>query len=138
MNAYLYVVALSAHVVTAVVGLGCIVSIPVVLHPPLEPQHVASPVRRLVVLTHPVLVVMLLSGVLVDYASGAAFHEKLWFRASFLLLLTLGALNGWNGRTLKRMTPADGTSALAKIRRVAWVMCGVLTAIALLMAVKPG
>jgi hypothetical protein len=67
-----------------------------------------------VLVTRPALIVMLLSG------------------------MALGALNGYSARILRRMKPDDDTSPLAKVRRVAWFMCGILTAITVLMAVKPG
>jgi hypothetical protein len=46
---------------------------------------------------------MLLSGALLEYASGGAYHEQWWFRLSFGCVLLLGAINGRSQRALRKL-----------------------------------
>lgn len=118
----LYASLLSLHVVAAILGLGAIVGTTVVAE-----RADAVLVRRFGRRTQIALAVMLVSGALLEWAGGALFHETRWFRASFALLVLLGALQAWILRAPERP-------------RVVWIgrgMCLVVALVAVLMEVKP-
>jgi hypothetical protein len=137
----LFAFALCVHVVTAILGLGQVGAI-VVLGSAMSAG--ASPdegswtaLGRLVRTASWSLVVVLLSGVLLEYASGAAFHDTWWFRISFFELLALGAINGVMGRTLRKREATGNERTLKKVVRGAWVMCAITMVITVLMVMKP-
>jgi hypothetical protein len=92
---------------------------------------------RLVRTTRWSLVVVLLSGILLEYASGGAFHDTWWFRISFFELLALGAISGVMGRTLRKRETTGAERTLKRVVRGAWVMCAITAVIAVLMELKP-
>ena len=137
----LYALAISIHVVTAILGLGQITAI-VVLASDMSTGAPAdggswTALHRLVLGTRWSLVIVLLSGALVEFASGGAFHERWWFILSFFGVLALGAINGVMGRALKRRESAGSKRALERVVRGAWTMCALTAAIAVVMEVKP-
>jgi hypothetical protein len=83
------------------------------------------------------VLVMLASGVLLEYVSGGGFHESWWFRISFFLLLVIGAINGTIGRALRKRNEASGVALIASVRGRAWAMCAVVAIVTFLMKVKP-
>lgn len=139
----LYAPVLAAHVVVAILGLGSIGGV----------AFVASAARRagrgiadvlpwlgqLLRVFGISLGVMLLTGVLLDVVSGGAFHGTWWFRGSVLLLVVTGALHGMARRAVRRLpvTDEDRAAVLHRIERLAYVMCVLVAAIAVLMEVKP-
>jgi hypothetical protein len=80
---------------------------------------------------------MLLSGVLIEYASGGAYHDTWWFRLSFFGLLVLGAISGRMGRALRKRESAGSERTLKGVVRSGWTMCAITAVIAVLMEVKP-
>jgi uncharacterized membrane protein len=137
----LFAIAISVHVVTAILGLGQVAAI-VVLASSMSSGASAdaaswTALHRLVLGTRWSLVVILLSGVLLEYASGGAFHERSWFILSFFGLLALGAINGIMGRLLKKRESAGNARTLKGITRGAGIMCALTAVIAILMEVKP-
>jgi hypothetical protein len=136
-----YTIAISVHVVTAILGLGQVMGTTVLASSlagsaPLAPGNVAV-LRRLGRGTTWSLVLLLLSGVLLEYVGGGYFHERWWFRVSFVLLIALGALQGRIGRVLRDVEAAKGGEALRGVVRLAWGMCVIVATIAILMEVKP-
>lgn len=136
----LYWLAISIHVVTAILGLGQVAGI-VVLASAMRVEGSASPrmwlaLGRLVRGTMWSLAVMLLSGVLVEYQV-RAYHDTLWFRLSFALFLALGAVQGRTRRVLRRREAAGDEPSLRAVVRGGWVMCAITAIIAVLMEVKP-
>lgn len=137
----LYALALSVHAVTAILGLGQVVGT-VVLASSTEPGAPVAPsalraLKRLARGTSWALGLMLLSGAAIEYASGGAFHDRWWFRLSFLLLLALGALQGTSRRALRRLEPAKDGRPLRGVLRIAWTNCAIIAAITILMELKP-
>ncbi len=136
-----YPILLSVHVVTAILGLGQIVGTAIVAtststNAPVAPGTLTA-LRRLGRGTGAALGIMLLSGVLLDYTSGGAFHKMLWYRISFLLLVALGALQGGIRRTLRKVEREPDGRALRGVVRLSGAMCAVVAVIAILMEVKP-
>jgi hypothetical protein len=80
---------------------------------------------------------MLFSGGLLERTAGGAFHTTLWFRASLLLLVALGALQAWTRRTLRQVAREPDGRALRGVVRLSGAMCAVVAVIAVLMEAKP-
>ena len=135
-----YAWAISIHVVTAILGLGQVAGVLVVASSMAEAADSASWValRRLVLGTRWSLIVILLSGVFIEYSFGGPFHRTWWFRLSFLGLVALGALSGFMGRALRQRASAGNERTRATVMRVAASMCVITATIAVLMELKPG
>lgn len=136
----LYWLAVSIHVVTAILGLGQVAGM-VVLASVMRVTAAGSPgmwvaLGRLVRGTMWSLAVMLLSGVLIEYQV-RAYHDTSWFRLSFALFLALGALQGRTRRALRRREAVGDESSLRAMVRGGWAMCAIIAMIAVLMEVKP-
>jgi hypothetical protein len=129
------------HVVTAILGVGQIAGTAIVAsstrsETPVAPGTLAV-LRRFGAGTFAALVIMLISGALLDLTGGGAFHKTLWFRASFALLIALGGLQGLIRRALGRAERAPNDGALRGVARLSGVMCGVVAVVAILMEAKP-
>jgi len=134
----LFMASLCIHVVAAILGLGQIGAIVVLASPGAAAEGGRlSALPPLVRTTRWSLVAVLLSGALVEYASGGAFHGTWWFRASFVGVIALGAVNGRLGRVLQKSAPADGERTLRGVARSAWLMCALTAGIAVLMTLRP-
>ena len=132
----LYALAVSAHVVTAILGLGQIAGTAVLASTGSAGAGTWAALHRLVGGVRWSLLVMLLSGVLVEYLSGGAFHDTWWFRASFAGVLVLAALNGRMGRTLRKREALGDQRALERTATGARIMCALTAVIAAMMEVK--
>ena len=134
----LYPVAVSIHVVTAILGLGQVAGIAILASSAQTEAPVApatwTALGRLTRGTTWSLALMLLSGALIDYSVGGGYHEAWWFRLSFVLLVVLGAING---RTRRALRKRESTPPLQRIARGAWSMCAIIAVVAVLMEVKP-
>jgi len=134
----LYPIALSIHVVTAILGLGQVAGIAILASSAqteaTAPSTTWTALRRLTRGTTWSLALMLLSGALIDYSVGGGYHEAWWFRLSFVLLVVLGAING---RTRRALRKRESTPPLQRIARGAWSMCAIIAVVAVLMEVKP-
>jgi hypothetical protein len=134
-----YILILSIHLVTAILGLGQIAGMLVVTfgtHGSVATQTWAA-LERLVRGIRWSVLGMLASGALLEYASGGGFHESWWFRISLLLLVVIGAINGTTGRALRKRNEANGAALITSMRTRAWAMCGVVAMVTFLMKVKP-
>jgi hypothetical protein len=137
----LFALAISVHVITAILGLGQIVGTAVLASSlpqdaPVAPAALVA-LRRFGRGTTWSLVLMLLSGVLVEYASGGSFHEAWWFRLSFVLLIALGALQGRIRAVLRKVESAKDGLLLRGVVRIALAMSAIVAVVAVLMEVKP-
>ncbi|WP_394831277.1 hypothetical protein LVJ94_32680 [Pendulispora rubella] len=134
----LYRLALSIHVVTAILGLGRVVAIAVIASRD-EPAGAGTwnTLQQLVKGLTWSLPIMLLSGALLEYASGGAYHGAWWFRLSVLALFVLGALSGAMRRALRKRESTGDERTLGLVARHARIMCAVTAAAAVLMEVKP-
>lgn len=130
------------HVVVAVLGLGSIVSIAVVAglarRSDRAPDYVLISLRALLRVSGTSLGVMLVTGALLNFTAGGAFSATWWFRGSALLLVATGLLHGLARRAV-RGAPAGGDHrrALRRVERIAYGMCALIAAIAVLMEMKP-
>jgi hypothetical protein len=132
--------ALTLHVVTAVLGLGQVTAIAILASTATGRvsggEAPWTALARLMRGTRWTLVIMLLSGVLVEYASGGAYHGTWWFRLSFFILLALGVINARMCRILRKRDSVGDDRALKAIVRSAWLMCGMTAVITILMEIK--
>jgi uncharacterized membrane protein len=139
----LFIPTLVLHVVVAVMGLGNVILVPIVAAAARKNRQNTkeifswlSPFLRLSAVS---LAVMLVTGILLDFAAQGGFRHSWWFRGSALLLLITGALHG-QGRRAIRSGLADGGKgygALRRIERIGYAMCVLVLAITILMVVKP-
>ena len=141
MNAYVPVLAL--HVVVAVVGVGLFGAIPIVAgyarRAGVAPAERAGPLEPLFRSTRWSLAAIAVTGVLLEGASGGAFHESGWFRTSFALLVFLGFSHARARAALRAgLAAAAGPErALRRVERWGWTMCVTVASIAVLMEAKP-
>ena len=139
----LFMPALLVHVIVAVLGLGSIGAMAVVARAARRGGSVEADVeawlRPLLRASAFSLGLMLATGVMMDLAAGGAFHERWWFRASALLLLGAGVLNGRARGVVRQGLAAHsgGDGALRRLEGLAYGMCGFLAAITVLMEVRP-
>jgi hypothetical protein len=137
----LYQLAISIHVVTAILGIGQIAGIAVLASSTAAQTPVGAgtwtALQRLARGTTWSLVIMLLSGALLEYATGGAYHQEWWFRLSFVCVLLLGAINGRSQRALRKRESVGGERTLKAVVRSAWIMCAITAVVAVLMEVKP-
>jgi hypothetical protein len=142
-----YIPVLIAHVLVAVLGLGSILAIAVVAATARRvgpgSTGAAMGVAPLLRVSTFGLLSMLVTGVLLDFAAGGAFHARWWFRGSGLLLIATGILNGLARRTVRPMltnaNAGDGSkdAALRRVQQITYGMCVLIAAITVLMVVKP-
>lgn len=138
----LHTLALVAHVLTAVLGLGSIVSVAVVSATARRAGGAAGvlpwlgPLLRYGTFS---LAAVLATGVLLDLTAGGAFHAAWWFRGSALLLVASVLLHAWARRTVRRgLTKEDESDlVLRRVERIAYGTCALIAVIVVLMLVKP-
>jgi hypothetical protein len=121
------------HVLAAVLGTGQVTAIAALARAVrLAPQETgaAALLRRLLVLFNWFLLVSLVTGVIMALLVGPPFERTIWFRASTLLVLVVGALAGMMRGALKR-------NALSRAEGLAWGMVGVVAIMVSLMVLKP-
>lgn len=137
-------VTLCLHVLVAVFGLGQLTAVTIVTRAALtggapRPSDWAALHRSLRGIAWS-LGLLLVTGIGIDFAASGVFHGTLWFRLSFGLLLVVGFLGGRAQRVLRQsrsLTPELGVTALVRIERIAWTMCGVVALMVVLMVLRP-
>ena len=136
----IHAIALSVHILTAILGLGQIAAMTSLVSAPAESTGGAPPWRalqRLATTSSWSLAVMLLSGLALEYSVGWGYHGFWWFRLSFLGLLALGAILGRTRRTIRKNASSTDGRALQGVRRAVWAMCALVAIITVLMVAKP-
>jgi hypothetical protein len=136
---------LCVHVVAAVFGIGQVGVLALVIVPALRANEVAQAgllvvLRRFLLWMNVSLVVLLLTGGVLDYLMGRTLHTLWWFRISVLLTLVLGALSGRMRRTVRQAVGAGGQlgdAAMTQLSTCAWILFGVAAAIVVLMVLRP-
>jgi protein-S-isoprenylcysteine O-methyltransferase Ste14 len=134
---------LTTHVVVAVLGLGSVLSIAVAAATVRKTNGGAAAVSAwlgpLLRFSAVSLVIMLVTGVLMDVSMRGAFQARWWFRGSGLLLLITGALHARARRIVGRELRADhqAEAGLRSIERLAYGMAVLIAAITMLMELKP-
>lgn len=134
---------LALHVVVAVLGLGSTLSVALVSsavrsagRDSTDASTWLAPLLRFSAIS---LGLMFITGILMDVVGGGAFHVRWWFRGSALLLVITGVLHGRARRIASRRIGRDSEreAVLRTIERLAYGMCALIAAIAVLMEVKP-
>jgi uncharacterized membrane protein len=137
----LYTPILVTHVLIAVLGLGSIASVALLAAGARRDGNSVEASRSIGLLLRYSafsLATMLITGILLDLASGGAFREAWWFRGSAILLLATGVLLGQARRALRSVGREEGGKViLRRVERIAYGMCAFLAAITVLMEVKP-
>jgi uncharacterized membrane protein len=140
---HLYVPVLALHVIVAVLGIGSIASVALVAGTGRRAGRgatdVSASLQPLLRYSAISLAVMLVTGALLDFFAGGAFHEQWWFRGSALLLVATGALHGQARRAVRAglANTGKGDVMLRRVERIAYLMCALVAVIAVLMEVKP-
>ena len=136
----LFGVALVVHVLAAILGVGPVAFMAILgsrAAPAgelaLERRDLLAAVSRWLSVA---LALMLLTGVLLGVVAGQ--HEARWYRASVLLVVLIGALNGFARRKLRKADPVDPAPSLRFAARVSWCMCALVGVITTLMTLQPG
>jgi hypothetical protein len=132
----LYQGAIAVHVLTAVLGVGQLVALTRLARPGEEHPPWAA-MQRLAAGGGLSLGLMLITGILLEYAVNGGYHNSWWFRISVLLFFTLGGVLGWTRRKLRAGASSGDASTLIVVGRAAWAMCVIIGTIAFLMQIKP-
>lgn len=131
----LYVVAIVAHVLVAVLAIGLVGAIPLTARlARLSSGKVVGSERVLAALlraTQIGFVAMLLTGVLLDLSAAGAFHRAAWFKAAIAVLVLTGFAHARARAALRK------EDALALVERWGWAMCALVALITILMQMKP-
>jgi hypothetical protein len=139
----LYLVAVVVHVLVAVLAVGLVGAIPLTARLARRSDGALAGAEKLLgSLLRAVqvgLLVMLLTGGLIDLSAAGAFHKTGWFRASVVLLVVLGAALGRVRAALRRGFTPGGVreNALARVEQWGWAMCALVAMIVVLMQMKP-
>jgi uncharacterized membrane protein len=141
-----YQIALATHALVAVLGIGQVLTI-LVLAGDARAGSDQLPATLALMRTQARIVgislgLMLLSGIAVMIPTRGAYAAAWWFRIAFLLFILLGATNGVLQGTLRTASapasdPNKRGAALARLRTLAWTMCGIVIVIVTLMTAKP-
>src|ERR1035437_5819938 len=127
------------HLITAVSGLGLITSLALMARKPgwANAQFMLQ-IFRIVVWS---LVIMLVTGVGMLWATDWTSEHTWWFRIAFMFFLALFAYHGIAQGTLKKIvasgTPLPTSPLLGKLRTMTMLMSVTLVLIVLLMKGKP-
>jgi uncharacterized membrane protein len=141
-----YQIALATHALVAVLGIGQVLTILVLaIDARAGNDHLPATLALMRLLARIVgisLGLMLLSGIGVMIPTRGAYAQTVWFPIAFILFILLGAANGVLQGSLRRASaPASDANtrgaALARLRTLAWTMCGIVVVIVTLMAAKP-
>lgn len=116
---------LSLHVIVAILGVGQLAALAVTAG-----RAEAGALFALIRNTRLALATMFITGAALDFMSGGAFHERLWFRGSGILLIITGVLS-WRVQKAARATQPG------RVRALAWGMCGAVALITAMMELKP-
>jgi len=116
---------LSLHVIVAILGVGQLAAVAVTAGKA-DVATLTSLIRN----ARLSLAAMFISGAALDFMSGGAFHERLWFRGSAILLIVTGILS-WRAQKAARAAQP------ARVRGLSWGMCGAVALITILMELKP-
>lgn len=127
------------HLITAVCGLGLITALALMARKPGWANAIFMlQIFKIVVWS---LIVMLVTGAGMLWATDWMAEHTWWFRISFMFFLALFAFHGIAQGTLKKIvasgTPLAASPLLGKLRTMTMLMSITLTLIVLLMEGKP-
>jgi hypothetical protein len=131
----LYPLAVTAHVVVAVLAIGLVGAVPLTARLAARSAEPFAAARRLLgALLRSIQVgfsLMVLTGVLLDVSVAGAFHRTGWFKASMAALVLAGFTHARARAALRR------GNGLAGVERWGWIMCASVALITILMQMKP-
>jgi hypothetical protein len=139
----LYVVAITMHVLCAVLAIGLVGAVPLVARfARRSTVELAGAARILGALLRAMqvgFVVMVVTGGLIDLSAGGVFHRTGWFKASIVVLLAIGASHARARAAVRRAFAPGGdpAPALARVERWGWAMCAGVALMTILMQMKP-
>jgi hypothetical protein len=137
----LFAIALTIHVLTAILGLGPVVAMAFAsARRPTDvtlAEELRALIGRLSTWTAAALGVMLVSGMLIELGSRGSFHQTWWFRISFVFLFAMGAVNGQVRRRLRGIDPARTADALRAVSTLTWTMLALVALVTVLMINRP-
>jgi hypothetical protein len=143
MTMDLYSTTLALHVVVAVVGIGLIGAIPLVARFARRagelPSARSSLLDALFRYTRLSLATMALTGGVLDFTVGGAFHSTGWFRVSVGLLLVAAFSHARARAALRKYLASDSAVGpnLWYVERWGWAACATVALMAVLMEAKP-
>lgn len=120
-----YGVLLCLHVIVAILGVGQLAALAVT-----GASADAASLVKLIRNGQRALLAMFVTGAGLDFLTGGAFHERVWFRGSGLLLLLIGILS-WRAQKAARA----GQARL--VRGFSLTMCALVAVVTVLMEQKP-
>jgi hypothetical protein len=135
MNAYAYFRL--AHVICAVLGLGLLFATALLS----RSERTTTPGELLVLSRWSSigLIVMLLTGIGMNVSAKGLYGKQAWFGLSVLSLVATGAVVGIARRRIRKWMSGDVEAAPARrfVGRAAWLACGLVVWITILMELKP-
>jgi hypothetical protein len=136
-----YELTICIHVVTAIVGVGQVTGLVLVAATSRKSLPVApatwTALKRLARGTSWSLLLMLLTGLILEFLAGGVHGHSWWFRIAVLLFLGCGAVLGMIQRALKKGEAAGDGAVLAAVVTRGWIVVGLVAVIAGLMQLKP-
>jgi len=136
-------IALSVHVLIAVLGVGVIGALPIVARAArrggLTPQAIATWAFPLIFSARLSLLLAFVSGAALDFAFGGAFHRAPWFRLAGVLVILTAICLARARAALARATSGSVAQAVALRRIEYWGFTSVaaVACIVVLMEWKP-
>jgi hypothetical protein len=134
----LYTAATVVHVLVAVLGIGLVGAIPIVARVARRSPEALGPsgtvVGTLARVVQVGLLIMFLTGVLIDVSAAGAFHGAGWFRISVALLVVVAvAMNRTRAALRRGLAPHE---ALVRVERWGWAAFVAVAVVTLLMRTK--
>jgi hypothetical protein len=132
-----YALTRLVHILVAVLGIGSITAGAVLAR---RSNGLApTALRSLVRLASGALLLMIVSGLLLEYLSGGAFHEATWFRVAFLAALAAGVSLAYGRRALAHAIAGrlDADRAVRRVAGTMWLACALVAFVVILMVRRP-
>ena len=136
-----YEIAIALHVVVAILGVGQVTGVTLVAaiarrSPPVAPATWAA-LTRLTMGASWSLLVMLFTGLWLEFLAGGVHGRSVWLPTAFVLFFACGALLGVTRRALRKGEAAGDVAVLPGVVTRGAVVCVLVAIIAALMQLKP-
>ncbi len=128
---------LLVHILVAVLGIGGITTGAILARPSSGLAPIA--LRSVVRLAGAALLLMIVSGLLLEYFSGGAFHHATWFRLAAVVTVAAGIAIGVARRTITRQIAGkiDNGPAVRRVAGAMWLACALVAFVVFLMVRRP-
>jgi len=148
MDGY-YRLLIVVHALAAILGLGIVTAVAIAARVVGKSQRAAGEalawLKPLLRYSAVSLGAMMVTGVMLDLAASGVWRSSWWFRGSVLLLIATGGLHSRARAIVRNDLSSErwlsdglrGGEALLRVSKMAFVMCGLIVAITVLMEVKP-